>query len=65
MLKMAAIFFSRADLSRLKIGLLGPLSPFAEQTVERDCRISRADSSRIIVVMMLDQIVPGEMIADT
>jgi len=67
LLKIAARFFSKAVWSRLKIGLLGPPSPLAEQTVEKDCRISRAGrrSSRIIAVMMLDRIVSGEMIADT
>lgn len=48
----------------MKIGLLGPPSLLAEQTVEQDCMASREErkSSRIIGVMIL---VLKMMIADT
>lgn len=67
LLKIAARFFSRAVWSRLKIGLLGPPSPLAEQTVKQDCTAIRANrrSSRIIGVITLDRTVSGEMIVNT
>lgn len=58
LLNMAARFFSNAVLSRLKIGLLGPPSPLAEQRriEQEDSTSSNVDRSRRIigVMMMLD-----------
>lgn len=67
LLKIAARFFSRAVWSRLKIGLLGPPSPLAEQTVEQDCTAIRTNrrNSRIIGVITLDRTVSGGMILNT